>query len=128
MIDGFLKFTNKAQAESVFEQIGVYPVDGSLTQTAYLEDGTIMSVDVLFGTGIVRSPTGNMIDSPEGTIPETAPVAGYHVNVRCVKAIPYNEADFVDGQYVGDTNSLLPAALIPYAMNPEPSNPKCRFA
>lgn len=107
--DGFLKFDNKAQAEDVFAELGVFPTEfGNLTQTVFLEDKTL-AVDVLFGNGVVHSPTGNIIESPEGPVPETVPVEGYHVNVR-----------YFDG--------ALPEGLVPYAINPDPVNPKCRFA
>lgn len=131
MIDGFLKFASKAEAESIFAGLGIYPVDGgNLSQTTFLEtavdvplvaDGevggatqavtrNIITLDVVFGNGEIWLTTGNKLLNPDGEeYDEMVKADGYHVNVR----------------YFGDA---LPDVLVPYAINPDPVNPKCRFA
>lgn len=43
------------------------------------------AVDVI---GIIYEPTGNMIDTDEGPVPEMAPVDGWHANVRNIEEAP----------------------------------------
>lgn len=107
--DYFLKFENKAQAESVFLSADV-GVNGEGKLPSYTMVGhDAMAIDVLFGTGIVMRKTGNKIIVDGEEIDEMVPSDGYHVNVR----------------YFGE---MFPSALVPYAIEPAPANPKCMFA
>lgn len=106
--DLFLKFTNKAEAESVLTGIGAKIENGKIAPNASIY-GFQASIDVLFGTGTIHSPTGQMQEMDGMSIPVMAPVPGYHVNVRIM------------GDYI-------PTELESYIMYPEPSNPKCVFA
>ena len=74
--DLYLKFNNEAESNSVL-----------FTELSYTEGDEIMSyklsmyaaVDVI---GIMLAPTGNIIVTDEGDIPEMVAVEGWHVNVR----------------------------------------------
>jgi len=77
-MDKHLKFSSKAEAESVlFDKV---------------EDGLVpkfgISVDVI---GLIYKETGKILKSAEGPIPETKPVAGWHVNVRGVGPDDFSE-------------------------------------
>ena len=43
------------------------------------------AVDVI---GVIHRPTGERIDTPEGPMPVTEPLPGWHVNVRHRYAVP----------------------------------------
>lgn len=107
--DYFLKFANKAEAESKFLAAGIgLDAEGKLPSYT-LALHTPMAIDVLFGTGIKMRDTGaTEPDGMGGMQPVLEPVAGYHVNIRVFGTIP--------------------AALEPYALDPDPLNPVCRFA
>ena len=82
MIDYFLKFPDEAAANTLLFTPGEVP--------KFNFPG---NVDVI---GIIYKPTGNMLQSTmEGSVfsyPETAPIEGWHVNVRTEAAIPELEA------------------------------------
>lgn len=42
-------------------------------------DGYPGSIDII---GVIYKPTGQMLQSDDGEVPEMAPLAGWHVNVR----------------------------------------------
>ncbi len=101
----FLHFDNEEHAYSVFVSNGVELVDEKLPSTATI-DGVQFALDVVFGNGIVYTSTGVMLTDEEGNeYPETAPVAGFHVNV-----------------------SAMPDVLREFMLDPQPSYPKCVFA
>jgi hypothetical protein len=58
--DLHLRFANEEEANQVLE-------------------GYSGSVDVI---GVIYKPTGVMLETDEGEVPEMAPVSGWHVNVR----------------------------------------------
>jgi hypothetical protein len=87
MIDYFLKFPDEAAANALLFTPGEVP--------KFNFPG---NVDVI---GVIYRPTGNMLQSTmEGSeaeaitfnYPETAPLEGWHVNVRTEAAIPELEA------------------------------------
>jgi hypothetical protein len=61
--------------------------------TAALE-GYTGSIDVI---GVIYKPTGVMLDTDEGAVPEMAPIPGWHVNTR----------------------GPMPEALLPFSVIPE---------
>jgi len=73
--DLYLKFADEAEATAALED---YPG----------------AVDVI---GIIYKPTCQVIDTPEGDMPEVAPLSGWHVNTR----------------------GPMLEALLPYAVHPE---------
>lgn len=67
----FLRFTNEAAARAVFAdhmtEDGEWP--------AYI--GT-SAVDVI---GAIHRPTGQIVQTPEGDVPQMAAVPGFHINL-----------------------------------------------
>lgn len=63
-MDYHLKFTDAAEAQSVL-------FDG--------EQPRYTAIDVI---GVIWKPTGKMLATDEGDMPEMAPIPGWHVNVR----------------------------------------------
>lgn len=62
--DYFLKFADQAEADAVL-------YEGETPKYA--------AIDVI---GTIYKPTGKMLTTEEGSVPETAPIDGWHVNVR----------------------------------------------
>lgn len=66
----FLRFTNEAAARAAFAD--------------HLEDGAwpsyigTVAVDVI---GAINRPTGQMVQTPEGDVPQMAALPGYHINL-----------------------------------------------
>ena len=74
--DYHLKFTDQAEADAVLftEQTNV---QGDIVETVKVPK--YAAVDVI---GVIYKPTGKMLQTDEGEVPEMAPVEGWHVNVR----------------------------------------------
>lgn len=106
--DLFLKFDTKEQAESVLTGIGA-KVENDMIASYASFYGLQTSIDVLFGTGTIYSPTGDTHEMDGLVVPVMAAVPGYHVNVRMI----------------GD---FIPPELEPFMIDPTPNNPKCVFA
>lgn len=70
--DYFLKFADQDEAEAVL-------FEGEERRPKYA------AVDVI---GVIYKPTGNMLTTDEGKVPEMAPLEGWHVNVRHTAAAP----------------------------------------
>ena len=86
MIDYFLKFQDEQEANS----------------TLYGEDGTPLAaaIDII---GTIWKPTGVMLTAEDGSeVSETAPIEGFHVNVRTPEPVE---------------------ALEPFRVDPEPITP-----
>jgi hypothetical protein len=78
MIDYLLKFADQAKADAVLftEQT---EVQGDVVETFKVPKYN--AIDVI---GVIYKPTGKMV----GDMPETAPLDGWHVNVRHVVEAP----------------------------------------
>lgn len=74
--DMFLKFADQAEADSVLfdEQTNV---QGDVVETVKVPK--YAAVDVI---GTIYKPTGKVLTTDEGEVPEMAPIDGWHVNVR----------------------------------------------
>ena len=74
--DFMLRFTDPAEADAVLfdEQTNV---QGDVVETVKVPK--YAAIDVI---GTIYKPTGEMITTDEGEVPEMAPVEGWHVNVR----------------------------------------------
>lgn len=66
--DYFLKFADEAAADAV-----LFEGEGEERRPLYA------AIDVI---GTIYEPTGNVLQSDEGEVPEMAPIDGWHVNVR----------------------------------------------
>ena len=84
MQDLYLKFANEAEARAVlYRKEGVIeadPENGIEAQEGY-EVSNFANIDHI---GTIWKPTGKMLQTDEGEVPEMAPLPGYHVNVRVV--------------------------------------------
>ena len=84
--DYFLKFNDEAEANAALftEQTNV---QDDVVETVLVPK--YAAVDVV---GTIYKPTGEMIQTDEGEVPEMAPLDGWHVNVRHTDEAPELEA------------------------------------
>jgi hypothetical protein len=84
--DTFLKFADEAEANAALftEQTNV---QGDVVETVLVPK--FAAVDVI---GTIYKPTGEMIQTDEGEVPEMAPLDGWHVNVRHTAEAPELDA------------------------------------
>lgn len=84
--DMFLKFADEAEANAALftEQTNV---QDDVVETVLVPK--YAAVDVI---GTIYKPTGEMIQTDEGEVPEMAPLDGWHVNVRHTDEAPELEA------------------------------------
>ena len=84
--DFYLRFADQAEADSVLfdEQTNV---QGDVVETVKVPK--YAAVDVI---GTIWKPTGNMLTTDEGEVPEMAPLEGWHVNVRHTAEAPELDA------------------------------------
>jgi hypothetical protein len=84
--DFFLRFDTEAEANEVLftEQTNV---QGDVVETVLVPK--YAAVDVI---GTIYKPTGEMIQTDEGEVPEMAPLEGWHANVRHTAETPELEA------------------------------------
>jgi hypothetical protein len=84
--DYFLKFADEAEANAALftEQTNV---QDDVVETVLVPK--YAAVDVI---GTIYKPTGKMLTTPEGKVPEMAPLDGWHVNVRHTAETPELEA------------------------------------
>jgi len=91
-IDYCLKFDSEAEAKAVLYRIEgaveADPENGVEAQEGY----EVANYDAIDMIGVICKPTGQIINTTEGDVPEMAPVDGYHVNVRVLKEAPELEA------------------------------------
>jgi len=97
-IDYYLKFDSEAAAKAVLYRVEgaveADPENGVEAQEGY-EVANYQFVDVI---GTIYKPTGKMLESDEGEVPEMAAIPGYHVNARVVS---------------GDASALEPYRIVP---------------
>ena len=84
--DYHLKFTDQAEADAVLftEQTNV---QDDIVETVKVP--RYAAVDVI---GVIYKPTGKMLTTDEGEMPEMAPLEGWHVNVRHTAEAPELDA------------------------------------
>ena len=85
-IDYHLKFTDQAEADAVLfdEQTNV--------QDDIVETVKVPKYAAVYVIGVIYKPTGKMLQTEEGEVPEMAPVEGWHVNVRHTAEAPELDA------------------------------------
>ena len=71
-LDYHLRFDSEAAADAVLFDM---QHDGE----GYNKVPLYQAIDVI---GVIYKPTGNMLTTDEGEVPEMAPIDGWHVNVR----------------------------------------------
>ena len=88
MQDFYLSFSDEAAAKAVLYRIEgaveANPEMGIEAREGY-EVANYANIDTI---GVIYKPTGNTIDTDDGPMPETAPIEGWHVNVRVVNEDP----------------------------------------
>jgi len=77
-LDYFLKFEDETLADAVLFDM-VHDGEGYTKQPRYA------AIDVI---GTIYEPTGKMLTTNEGEVPEMAPIDGWHVNVRHTSEAP----------------------------------------
>jgi hypothetical protein len=84
--DFFLRFDTEAEANAALftEQTNV---QGDVVEVVLVPK--YAAVDVV---GTIYKPTGKMLTTPEGEVPEMAPLDGWHANVRHTGEAPELEA------------------------------------
>jgi hypothetical protein len=86
--DYFLKFDSEAEARAALYRIEgaveADPENGVEAQEGY-ELANYLAIDLI---GTIWKPTGQIVNTAEGDVPEMAPLPGYHVNVRIVGEAP----------------------------------------
>lgn len=84
-IDYCLKFDSEAEARAVLYRIEgaveADPENGVEAQEGY----EVANYDAIDMIGVICKPTGQIINTTEGDVPEMAPVDGYHANVRVLE-------------------------------------------
>lgn len=81
-IDFMLRFADAQEADSVlFDEQTV--VNDDIVETVKVP--RYAAIDVI---GTIYKPTGKMITTDEGEVPEMVPVEGWHVNVRHTAKAP----------------------------------------
>jgi len=107
-IDFYIKLNSEADLPTVFsafykqDYVTVVDEEGNETQTPegdpYLVTHTHdYAIDLV---GVIYEPTGNMLTDDEGNeYPETAPVDGWHVNVRLVGDARREDVEAIDAVY-----------------------------
>jgi len=84
--DYHLRFKDAAEADAVLftEQTNV---QGDVVETVKVPK--YAAVDVI---GTIYKPTGNLLPTDEGEVPEMAPLDGWHVNIRHTAEAPELDA------------------------------------
>ena len=84
--DFMLRFADAQEADAVLftEQTNV---QGDVVETVKVPK--YAAIDVI---GLIYKPTGEMITTDEGEVPEMAPLEGWHVNIRHNAEAPELEA------------------------------------
>ena len=116
MIDYYLKFVSKQEAETVLTKLNILVKVVEEDSTEYLPASSFVSIDFI---GTIYKPTGVTLKSEDGMeYPEMKALDGYHVNLRFAGGLPIVYAlDVESGEYV-EIPSTIPNALAPYIVEP----------
>ena len=115
MIDYYLKFKDKAEAETVLTELAILVEVAQEDSTEYLPASSFVSIDFV---GTIYKPTGVTLTSEDGMeYPEMKALAGYHVNLRFAYLPSTYAVDASTGEQV-EIPSAIPDALAPYIVEP----------
>jgi hypothetical protein len=115
MIDYYLKFANKAEAEDVLSNLSFLVEIENEDKSVVLVSTGLASIDFV---GTIHRPTGSMLEDIDGNeYPELAPLEGYHVNLRLASLTVTQSVDEVTGE-VTEIASPIPDLLAPYIVEP----------
>ena len=116
MIDYYLKFASKQEAETVLTKLNILVKVVEEDSVEYLPASSFVSTDFI---GTIDKPTGVTLTSEDGMeYPEYKALDGYHVNLRFAGGLPIVYAlDVESGEYV-EIPSTIPNDLAPYTVEP----------
>lgn len=115
MIDYYLKFASKQEAETVLTKLNILVKVVEEDSTEYLPASSFVSIDFI---GTIYKPTGVTLTSEEGLeYPEMKALDGYHVNLRFAYLPSTYAVDAETGEQV-EIPSVIPDALAPYIVEP----------
>ena len=116
MIDYYLKFASKQEAETVLTKLNILVKVVEEDSTEYLPASSFVSIDFV---GTIYKPTGVTLKSEDGMeYPEMKALDGYHVNLRFAGGLSIVYAfDVESGEYV-EIPSTIPNDLAPYTVEP----------
>ena len=107
--DFFIRLPSEADLPTVFsafyKQDYITVVDEETGESSQVEEGDPYLVThthdyAIDLVGVIYEPTGNMLTDDEGNeYPETAPVDGWHVNVRLVGDARREDVEAIDEVY-----------------------------
>lgn len=108
----FLRFPSEADAQAMLTAFGAGPAEGEGFQPYGTGEygGFRYDYVVVNGQGAIWRQTGNMVETPDGPMPERVQVPGYHVNLFWRG----EQADVPD--------------FGPVRVSPDPATPECVFA
>ena len=81
--DFMLRFKDAAEADSILFEVQADAEGGQVKTPRYA------AIDVI---GVIWKPTGNLLTTEEGEVPEMAPLEGWHANVRHTAEAPELDA------------------------------------
>lgn len=115
MIDYYLKFKDKAEAETVLTEFAILVEVEQEDSSVVLVSSGLASVDFV---GTIYKPTGITITEEDGMeYPQLSALAGYHVNLRFIDLPATQVVDLETGE-VEEIPSPIPALLEPYSVEP----------
>ena len=92
--DNQLVFEEVTDSDGITSTVPVMENDGDAYLVMHSPDH---SFDII---GVIHKPTGNTLTTEDGfEYPETAPIDGWHVNLRIRKNYMRDEAEAIDSQY-----------------------------
>lgn len=115
MIDYYLKFASKSEAETVLTKLNILAETSQEEGSVLLVPTGLVSVDFI---GTIYKPTGVTLTSEDGMeYPEFKALAGYHVNLRFIYLPITYAVDASTGEQV-EIPSTIPNDLAPYIVEP----------
>lgn len=115
MIDYYLKFKDKAEAETVLTELAILVEVEQEDSSVVLVSSGLASVDFV---GTIYKPTGITITEEDGMeYPQLSALAGYHVNLRFID-LPATQVVDLETEEVEEIPSPIPALLAPYSVEP----------
>ena len=115
MIDYYLRFKDKAEAEAILTNLAILVEVEQEDSSVLLVSSGIASVDFV---GTIYKPTGVTITEEDGLeYPQLYALEGYHVNIRFLDLPATQVIDPETGDFK-EIPSPIPAILEPYNVQP----------
>lgn len=115
MIDYYLKFKDKAEAETVLTELAILVEVEQEDSSVVLVSSGLAAVDFV---GTIYKPTGVIITEEDGLeYPQLSALVGYHVNIRFID-LPATQVVNLETGEVEEIPSPIPDLLAPYIVEP----------